>query len=129
MESAIQLTDEKIKAVSLEKANDPKAAVKIYEAILKRTPSDLQILTRLIINSRKIKDYKKELKYINALMKVYESFYAPQKRKSALVISISAKINKSLGTTDKSGKRIYTDDSIKRLEKRKLLVEKKIKEI
>jgi len=119
--------DDIIKAVSFEKANEPKGAIKIYEILLKHRPSNEKILTRLIINYRKIKDYKKELKCINALIKVHESFYAPKKRKGASIISISEKINKSLGATDKKGNRIYTDDSIKKLEKRKLSVEKKIK--
>ena len=119
-------TDDIMKAVSFEKANEPKAAVKIYEVLLKHRPSNERILTRLIINYRKIKDYKKELKYINALIKVHESFYAPKKRKGASIISISEKINRSLGVTDKKGNRIYTDDTIRKLEKRKLLVEKKL---
>ena len=122
------IEDEMEKAIDLEKNNEPKEAAKIYESLLKQHPGNEKILTRLIINYRKIKDYNKELKHINALIKVHQALYDPQKRKGAVVISISEKINKVLGATDKKGNKIYTDDSIKKLEKRKLLVQKKISE-
>jgi hypothetical protein len=121
------LEDEMSRAISLEKNNQSKLASKLYEGLLKRHPLNENILTRLIINYRKIKDYKKELKHINSLLKVHEAFYSPKEKKEAIVISISEKLNKLLGGTDKRGNKIYADEAIKKLQKRKLLVEEKYK--
>lgn len=130
MKSSPNITDDELaKAVQFEKSNVPKEAAKLYEGLLRQQSSNEKILTRLIINYRKLKDYKKELKHINSLIKVHQSFYSPQNRKGAIVISISEKINKSLGATDKKGNTIYTDDAIKKLEKRKVIVEKKVKKM
>ena len=127
MESLVQLPEgEMEKAVSLEKNKQPKEAARLYEMLLRQHPGNKHFLTRLMINYRTLKDYKKELKHINALIKLEQGFYAPQKKKGESVISISEKLNKLLGATDKKGNKIYTDDTIKKLEKRKLLVEKKL---
>lgn len=103
--------------------------MKLYEGLLKRHPANEKILTRLIINYRKIKDYKRELKHINSLLKVHEDFYSPKRKAEAVVVSISNKLNKLLGGTDKKGNNVYTDESIKKLQKRKMLVEKKYSEL
>jgi hypothetical protein len=122
------LEDEMANALKLEKEGKPGLAVKIYEALLKHHPASEKILMRLVINYRKMKAYKKELIHINRLLKMHESFYLPQKKIAADVIALSKKINRSLAGSNKHAEDAYADENIKKLQKRKLLVEQKIKD-
>lgn len=113
-------------AMVSEKKGDIVPALKIYEALLKADPANEKILSRLMILYRKQKNYKKEIKQINTLIKIQEGYYAPHKKKNSLVDSLSKKLNISLGRTDKKGNTLSQPDSINKLIKRKEQVQKKL---
>ena len=96
-------------AFILEKEGDLAEAVRMYNKLLKKAPSDLEILSRLMILSRKLKNYSKEITYINKAIKIHELKYTRLKSKDVKVISLSKKLNVSLGHSDKRGKNL-TDD-------------------
>jgi tetratricopeptide (TPR) repeat protein len=111
-------------AAMLEQRGDTKGAMALYEQLLKEFPSNLKILTRLMIGYRKLKLYKKEIAVINKAIKIYEQLYLPKKNKAS-VTTISKKLNLLLGHADKKGKSILLPPEVVKLQKRKEGLEKK----
>jgi tetratricopeptide (TPR) repeat protein len=116
-------------AYMLEKEGALTEAVRMYNQLLKKAPSDLEILSRLIILSRKLKNYTKEITYINKAIKIHELKYSSLKSKDAKVISLSRKLNVSLGHSSKLGKNLLVIPEVEKLKKRKDLVLKRMKAI
>lgn len=98
-----------------------------YEAAIKNDPLAEKAYDRLMILYRKEKDYKSELKLINAGIKAFESFYKSKKSSSKKITEISNKLNRSFGFTDKKGNSLNDPEPIARWKKRKVTVEKRIK--
>jgi tetratricopeptide (TPR) repeat protein len=103
-------------------------AIDNYEKVIKEDPLNEYAYDRLMILYRKNKEYKKELKIINAAVTAYTAFYKKGKAKrTGSVATISEKINKAFGLVDKKGNELYEPEPIARWKKRKAVVEKKIK--
>lgn len=103
------------------------AAIKEYEEAIHSDPLAEKAYDRLMILYRKEKDYKKELRLINAGIKAFENFYRSRKTGSKKIAEISKKLNRSFGFTDKKGNAVYDPEPIARWKKRKITVEKRIK--
>ncbi|MDB5198814.1 MAG: hypothetical protein JWO92_777 [Chitinophagaceae bacterium] len=110
-----------------EEKEDTALAIKDYEEAIKTNPLTEKAYDRLMILYRKEKDYKKELKLINAGIKTFETFYKSRKSGSKKIAEISKKLNRSFGFTDKKGNAVYDPEPIARWKKRKVTVEKKVK--
>jgi tetratricopeptide (TPR) repeat protein len=103
-------------------------AVTIYQRLLKKDASNPRIYDRLMILYRKLKQPEKELRIIQKALKTFESLYskktvAPTRKISAL----SAALLKATGLVDRKGKNLYVPEPIGRWQKRKSLLEKKMK--
>ena len=108
-------------------ASDLPAASKLYEQVLKEDPLNEKAYNRLMLVYRKLKDYNAELQIINRGIKAYTDFYNKGKSKSKKVIDISNKLAKSFGLVDKKGNSTYDPEPIAKWEKRKMVVEKRLK--
>jgi tetratricopeptide (TPR) repeat protein len=106
---------------------DVSVAIADYEEAIKTNPLAEKAYDRLMIIYRKDKDYKSELKVINAGIKAFENFYKSKKSDSRKVAEISNKLNRSFGFTDKKGNAVYDPEPIAKWKKRKTIVLKKIK--
>ena len=102
-------------------------AVKLYQKALQENALNEYVYTRLMILYRKEKDFKNELRVINAGIKAFENFYKPKtKSRSRLVTSLSLKLNRLVGLTDRKGKNTYDPEPLAKWKKRKEIVRKKI---
>jgi tetratricopeptide (TPR) repeat protein len=114
-------------AQAAEEKEDISLAIKDYEEAIQKDPISERAYNRLMILYRKEKDYKSELKLINAGIKAFENFYKSRKSGSKKIAEISNKLNRSFGFTDKKGNAVYDPEPIARWKKRKATVEKRIK--
>lgn len=116
-------------ARALEQNGELKAAAKLYEILHKRSPTKMKIVDRLLVLFRKLKDDKKELRYIDAAIKINEQYYTAIKKQDTKAVAISKKLNLLLGHTDKKGKTVLKTDEVLKLQKRKanLLKSKAVK--
>ena len=116
------------KAEEAEKNKDTDSAIKLYKEVLQH--DDLYILAynRLMKLYRQSKDYKKELAIINKAIKAYEAYYRKHRPKHSKTINeLSEKLNKAFGLIDKKGIKTYNPEPIGNWQKRKAVVEKKLK--
>lgn len=60
---------------ALQEKEDPAAAAKSYESILKKDDLNIHAYNRLMIVYRKLKEYKKEATLIRKAIAAYEAFY------------------------------------------------------
>lgn len=119
----------------IETAQEPEAgkererAAELYEQVIKEAPVDEYAYDRLMILYRKSKQYKDEMRIINAGIKAYDNFYKTNSKhsRSRNVAEISNAILKSTGLADKEGSHVYDPEPIGKWKKRRALVEKKIK--
>ncbi len=76
-----------------------------------------------------MKQYKNELRIINAGIKAFENLYKTRSKhsRSMKVAEITNALLKSTGLTDKKGNHLYDPEPIGKWKKRKVVVEKKIK--
>lgn len=114
-------------AYSLEKQGRPEEALAQYEKLLKKSPADLGILSRLMIVSRKLKDYRREITFIDKAISIHENKYTRLKSTDAKVASLSKKINVLLGHTSKRGQNLMTIPEVVKLKKRKEVALKRMK--
>lgn len=114
-------------AMLLERKGELPKAVQMYEQILKKVPANLEVLTRLMIDSRKLKNYRKEITFINQAIKIHEEKYARFKTSDVKVASLSRKLNTLLGHTDKKGKNLLEIPEVEKLKKRKAVALKRLK--
>ena len=114
-------------AFLLEKEGELEKSAQVYDKLLKKTPSDLSILSRLMIIFRKLKNYRKEISYINQAIKIHEEKYARLKSKDVKVVALSKKLNILLGHTDKRGKNLLSIPEVVKLKKRKEVASKRMK--
>jgi tetratricopeptide (TPR) repeat protein len=112
---------------ALQEKEDPAAAVKTYEAILKKDDLNINAYNRLMIVYRKLKEYKKEATLIRKAITAYEAFYKKhQPSHSKKVISLSKALAKSTGLTGRAGKALYDPEPIAGWKKRLENLKKKI---
>lgn len=116
-----------LKAEEARKNKDNPIATGLYNEILKIDPLQIAAYNALMKILRQEKAYKKELKIINAAIKVYEKYYNDNSGKhSKQVKMISEKLNKSFGFVDKKGAKLYYPEPIGKWQKRKEIVNKKL---
>ncbi len=104
-------------------------ASELYEQVIKDDPTNEFGYDRLMIVYRKLKEYKKELRIINAGIKAFENYYKSKSKhsKSKKVADLSNAFLKSSGLADKKGNHLYDLEPIGKWKKRLVVVEKKIK--
>ncbi|MDQ6756700.1 MAG: hypothetical protein M3004_07170 [Bacteroidota bacterium] len=115
-----------VDGIDAEKKEDISIAIKDYEEALQKNPLAEKAYDRLMIIYRKNKDYKRELRIVNAGIKAFAELYKSKKSGSKKIAEISKKLNRSFGFTDKKGNAIYDPEPIARWKKRKVTVEKRI---
>jgi hypothetical protein len=116
-----------INEAASEEENDLSVAIKDYEDVLAKEPLMEKAYNRLMILYRKKKDYKNELRIINAGIKAFSDFYRSKKSGSKKVADLSKKLNRAFGFTDKKGNAVYEPEPLPTWKKRKETVQKKIK--
>ncbi len=103
-------------------------AISWYKEVVKDSPLNENAYNRLMILYRKNKDFKNELRIINAGIKAFENFYKPKtKGRTKIITSISNKLNKLIGLVDKKGNHTYDPEPLCKWKKRKQVVAKKVK--
>jgi hypothetical protein len=116
------------KAGEAEKNKDTGSAIKLYKEVLQHDDLYIQAYNRLMKLYRQSKEYKKELAIIIKAIKVYEAYYRRHRPKHSKTISeLSEKLNKAFGFIDKKGIKTYNPEPIGKWQKRKAVVEKKLK--
>lgn len=91
----------------------------MYRALHKDALKNLRILHRLMIVYRKLKDVVKEIKYIDAAIRIQEQYYTRGPYADKKAIAISKKLNLLLGHTDKKGNSVIKTEALLKLEMRK----------
>jgi|SRR3954471_15983094 tetratricopeptide (TPR) repeat protein len=119
------------KAEKAEKNEQLDEAMKLYKDALKIEPSYELPYDRLMIIYRKQKNYKEELKVINEGIKFFQKQHENKQQQlsnsNKKIVQLSNALMKSVGLKDKKGKNIYYPEPIPKWQKRKQLVEKKMK--
>ena len=112
-----------------EAAQERERAAELYEQVIKESPVNEYAYDRLMILYRKPKQYKDEMRIINAGIKAYENFYKTKSKhsRSRKVAEMSNAFLKSTGLADKKGNHLYDPEPIGKWKKRKAIVEKKSK--
>ncbi len=113
-------------ARDLERKGEIKAAAELYVKLHQLSPKNLNVVQRLIIIYRKLKDEKKEIRYIDMAIKIHEAFYAAPKKADKQIISLSKKLNILLGHTDKKGRSLFRSDDVLKLQLRKNRLQSKM---
>ena len=114
-------------AKTAEDAGEPERAAELYEQALQQDKLNEYAYNRLMIIYRKLKNKKKELQVINSAIDGYEEFYASKKHTTKSITTISNKLNKSFGLADKKGHALYRPEPIATWQKRKELLQKRMK--
>jgi phage shock protein A len=116
------------KAEEAEKNKDNSLAIQLYKEVLEHDDLYTLAYDRLMKLHRQGKDYKKELAVINKGIRAFETYYRKRQPKHSKTISdISQKLNKAFGLVDKQGIKTYNPEPIGKWQKRKAVVEKKLK--
>lgn len=119
------------KAKEQEMNGETEEAATMYERLIKKDPLNELAYNRLMIIYRKEKQLNKELAIIKTGLKTFEEHYKSRKQKGSLpssaITRISKSILKSTGLLTKNGKAVYQEGPISKWEKRKQIVEQKLK--
>ncbi|MET0393458.1 MAG: hypothetical protein ABW019_09975 [Chitinophagaceae bacterium] len=115
------------RAKEAETAGDAEAAARAYEKVIRLDRLHEFAYNRLMIIYRKLKEYQKELKVIDAGIAAYQTFFAShKKKKSKKITDLSLRLSKAAGLTDKKGNSLYAPEPVGRWKKRKAVVEKRL---
>ena len=116
-------------AKTFEGKDEPEKAATAYEKVIKENPLNEYAYDRLMIIYRKNKEYKKEKVVISKAIKAFEQFYknASKVSSSKKIVLLSKAFMKSTGLADKKGKLLYQKEPLERWNKRKGVVEKRLK--
>ncbi|PZR29614.1 MAG: hypothetical protein DI535_02575 [Citrobacter freundii] len=108
-------------ATALEKDGELDKAASLYLRYLKKIPGNEYAFSRLMIIYRKQRDIKKETEIIDRAIKTFEEIFKKTTRikPSQKTISISQKLMKAMGLTDKKGKELFEREPLKTWHKRK----------
>ena len=119
------------KAKQAESDDEPEQAAKFYEQALKEKPSEPYTYERLMIIYRKLKRYRDELRVINSGLKNLRASNKKRQQKTVgrntTIKTLSQALMKSSGLVDKKGNLLYEPEPIPKWEKRKSVVEKRLK--
>lgn len=101
-------------------------AITLYQEVLQQDELNELAYNRLMVIYRKQKETKKELAIINTALVNYQKFYKAQQRTTKTITTLSNKLNKAFGLTDKKGNSLYLPEPEATWQKRKeLLIKKK----
>ncbi len=106
-------------ARQMERAGELKKAAAIYEKLIPQTGKKIKVLERFMVVYRKLSEPIKEIKTIDAAVKIHEQFYPVKQSKDKRMAGLSAQLNKSLGHTNKKGKNMLNPPEINKLQLRK----------
>ncbi len=112
-----------------ELGQEPERAAELYEQLIKDDLVNEFAYDRLMVLYRKSKQYKDELRIINAGIKAFENLYKTKSKHSGSrkVAEISNALLKSTGLADKKGNHLYDPEPIGKWRKRKSVIDKKLK--
>lgn len=113
-------------AEQLESEGKLDEAVKLYEQVIKSKPLDEHPYNRLMIIYRKLRQPKDELHIIKFAIAAFEAKYIKKSRSKKLT-DLSAALMKSSGLANSKGKLVVYPEPINKWQKRKEVVEKKLK--
>jgi hypothetical protein len=127
----VKLEDLLTRGKQAESDEKPEQAAKFYEQALKEQPIDPYPYERLMIIYRKLNSYKDELRVINTGLKNLRASNKQRQQKNVgrnnTIKTLSQALMKSSGLIDKKGNLLYEPEPIPKWEKRKSVVEKKLK--
>ena len=108
---------------------DPALAEAEYKKMIRIYPLKEEAYDRLMIIYRRTKNYEGEIGVIKKAVKAFEEKFgkAGQQPRGKKLISLSKSLLKSVGLADKKGKPLYEHQPIARWNKRKQLVEARLK--
>jgi tetratricopeptide (TPR) repeat protein len=109
----------------LEQQGGYKKAAAAYEKLLKQSTKKIKILERLLVVYRKLNETEKEIRSIDAAIKIHQQQYPVKESSDKKISTLSRQLNKILGHTDKKGKNMLVPPEISRLELRKTRLLKK----
>jgi tetratricopeptide (TPR) repeat protein len=103
-------------------------AAEAYEKVIKNDSVNERAYNRLMIIYRKLKEPEKELTVINKGIKAFEHLnHIPEKDHDKKVVNLSRSLMKLTGLADKKGKLLYLPEPLGKWQKRKMIIEKKLK--
>lgn len=116
-------------AKDLERDNELEQAVAEYKKIIRAYPLKEEGYDRLMIAQRKTKNIKDEIATIKKAVKTFEERFGKPSRhlKEKKVTRLSNALLKSMGLADKKGHPIYEHEPFARWNKRRRLLESKMK--
>ena len=119
------------KAQEAESREHLEEAVTFYQKAIKTEPSHELPQDRLMIIYRKQKNYKEELGVLNEGIQFFKGQHENKQKElvgaNKKIAQLSTAFMKSVGLKDKKGKNTYYPEPVPRWEKRKQVVEKKLK--
>lgn len=119
------------KAEEAENNKQLNEAIKLYHGAMKVEPSYELPYDRLMVIYRKQKRYKEELKVINEGIRFFSEQHENKQKEmigsNKKITQLSNALMKSVGLKDKKGKNIYYPEPVPKWQKRKQMVEKKLK--
>jgi tetratricopeptide (TPR) repeat protein len=109
----------------MEQQGEYKKAATAYEQLLKQSSKKIKILERLLVVYRKLNDPAKELRSIDAAIRIHQQQYPVKITSDKKIATLSKQLNKILGHSDKRGKNMLVPPEISKLELRKTRLLKK----
>ena len=118
-----------IKEVRELEADDPRAALSEYKKMVRTHPLKEEVYDRMMILYRREKNYEQEMQVIIKAVKAFQEKFGKQQEhlKGRKLVSLSKSLLLSTGLADKKGNPVYEHEPIARWNKRKKLVEKRLK--
>ncbi len=114
--------------------DDQQENIEEFKALVKTGKADPHPYDRLMIYYRKQKNYKEELRVIKQAIKVFTDQLRRQEtamfkgaKSRTTIQKLSSQISRTAGLTDKKGKPNYVPEPLAKWEKRKKIVDEKIK--
>lgn len=116
-------------AKQAEADNDLEKAEAFYQKLIKADPHNEVPYNRLMIIYRKQKETEKELQIIKKAIGAFEDMYASSVKtpKSKKVSSLSNAFLKMTGLADKKGKLLHLPEPLAKWNRRKTILDKKMK--
>jgi hypothetical protein len=122
-----EVISETQQAGALETGGRLEEAAKIYEQVIRTRPLDEHPYNRLMIIYRKLRKPKDELRVLKSAIAVFEAKYIKKSRSKKLT-DLSNALMKTSGLSDKKGKLLVYPEPIAKWQKRKELLEKRLKQ-
>jgi tetratricopeptide (TPR) repeat protein len=110
-----------------EAKDDVEEAIKLYEQVVKADDLNEFAYNRLMVLYRKEKNYAKEIKLIDKGIAAFQKHYKSSTKHNRTIASVSEKLNKAFGLTDKKGNQLYDPEPIGKWKKRRVVAEKRVK--